>query len=204
MHPALANDGPMTDVGPLITDRLVLGEAQEQDLPGMLEVARSNPWFLYAHEAHPGAPDSLTAAMVAADIVAARLDPLRHPLVIRKRGSDLPGSTPSAEHGTVVGWAETLDDHPSDHAPWIGLLELHADVQGRGFGQEAALALIGWYRQHGHERLLLGVDDGNDRAAAFWGNLGFTRIDRRPRISAAPSVDVDVLELRLTGAGAQR
>ncbi len=97
----------------------------------------------------------------------------------------------------MIGWAETLDDHPGDHAPWIGLLELRDDARDHGFGREAALALIDWYRRAGHRRILLAVDDGNQRAAAFWTRLGFTQIDRRPRTTSRGAVDVGVLELRL-------
>ena len=60
------------------------------------------------------------------------------------------------------------------------------------------MTLIDWYRQRGDERLRLGVDDENDRAAAFWGGLGFRFVERRPRKSATGTVDVSVLELSIS------
>jgi GNAT superfamily N-acetyltransferase len=124
--------------------------------------------------------------MLTRDLALADADPARHVLVIRDR-----------DGGTVVGWADTLDRHPRDDVPWIGLLELHAAQQGKGLGREAADALADWYRERGETRLRLGVDDGNDAAAGFWRALGYRPVDRRERDSPLGRLGVEVLELAL-------
>jgi GNAT superfamily N-acetyltransferase len=171
---------------PLSTAHLVLDEPDDDDLAGILDVALSNPDFLATHEGSAGEPGRYDADMLARDLALADADPARHVLVIRAR-----------DDGAVVGWADTLDRHPRDDVPWIGLLELHADQQGRGLGREAAEALADWYRSQGASGLRLGVDDGNERAAAFWRALGYAPVDRRERDSPSGRLAVDVLEIPL-------
>jgi RimJ/RimL family protein N-acetyltransferase len=171
---------------PLTTARLVLDEPSEADLPGMLAVALSNPAFLATHEGSAGEAGRYDIGMLARDLAVAQSDPERHALVIRRQ-----------EDGAVVGRAETLDAHPRDRVPWIGLLELHADVHGQGLGREAAEALADSYRARGETRLRLGVDDGNERAAGFWRALGYVKVDRRERDSPLGHLGVDVLEISL-------
>jgi RimJ/RimL family protein N-acetyltransferase len=171
---------------PLTTARLVLDEPGEDDLPGMLAVALSNPEFLATHEGSAFEAGRYDIDMLGRDLAVAASDPQRHPVVIRRR-----------EDGAVVGRAETLDLHPRDEVPWIGLLELRAEAQGQGLGREAAQALAEWYRAQGQTRLRLGVDDGNDRAAAFWRALGYEQVDRRVRDSPMGRLGVEVLEIAL-------
>lgn len=171
---------------PQTTARLVLDEPRRDDLPGMLAVALSNPDFLATHEGSAGEVGRYDIGMLARDLAVAQSDPQRHALVIRRQ-----------EDGAVVGRAETLDVHPRDQVPWIGLLELHADVHGQGLGREAAHALEDCYRAQGQTRLRLGVDDGNDGAVSFWQALGYEPVDRRERDSPAGRLGVVVLELRL-------
>jgi len=171
---------------PLTTARLVLDEPTEDALPGMLAVALSNPDFLATHEGSAGQAGRYDIAMLERDLAIAQSDPERHALVIRRQ-----------DDGTVVGRADALDMHPRDRVPWIGLLELHADVHGHGLGREAAQALADCYRSQGQTRLRLGVDDGNDGAARFWRALGYVTVDRRERDSPLGRLGVDVLELAL-------
>jgi RimJ/RimL family protein N-acetyltransferase len=170
----------------LRTERLVIEDAGPDDVEGLLAVALSNPAFLATHEGSDGEAGRYDQSMLERDLAVADLDPLRHPLVLRR------------PDGEVVGWAEVLDEHPRDGVPWIGLLELRSDVHRQGLGREAAEALAGWYRERGVERLRLGVDDGNDVAAAFWRYLGYRLVDRRERPSPQGPLGVDVLELDLT------
>jgi RimJ/RimL family protein N-acetyltransferase len=173
----------------LRTERLVIEEAGPDDVEGLLAVALSNPEFLATHEGSAGEPGRYDRSMLERDLAVAELDPSRHPLVVRR-----------AQGGEVVGWAEVLDEHPRDGVPWIGLLELRADVHRQGLGREAARALADWYRERGIARLRLGVDDGNVAAAAFWRSLGYRSVDRRERPSPLGTLGVDVLELSLTDA----
>jgi RimJ/RimL family protein N-acetyltransferase len=89
--------------------------------------------------------------MLERDLAVARMDPARHPLVLRD----------STDDGRVIGRAEVLDEHPRDGAPWIGLFEVHQ--QRQGYGLEAVEALLGWARSAGAPALRLGVDEGNRR-----------------------------------------
>jgi GNAT superfamily N-acetyltransferase len=171
---------------PIETARLVIDDPADDDLPGILDVVLSNPAFLATHEGSGGEPGAYDLDMLTRDLAVAEMEPLRHPLVIRD------GAT-----GAVVGWADLLDRHPRDEVPWIGLLELHADQHGKGLGREAADALADGYRRQGETRLRIGVDDGNDRAAAFWRALGYQPVDRRERDSPLGRLGVDVLEIGL-------
>jgi RimJ/RimL family protein N-acetyltransferase len=171
---------------PQTTARLVLDEPRRDDLPGMLAVALSNPDFLATHEGSAGEAGHYDVEMLTRDLAVSQSDPQCHAVVIRRQ-----------EDGAVVGRAETLDLHPRDGVPWIGLLELHADVHGQGLGREAAAALADCYRSQGQTRVRLGVDDGNGRAAGFWRALGYEQVDHRERDSPLGRLGVDVLERHL-------
>ena len=173
----------------LRTERLVIEDAGPDDVEGLLAVALSNPQFLATHEGSGGEPGAYDRSMLERDLAVAGLDPLRHPLVVRRTD------------GEVVGWAEVLDEHPRDGVPWIGLLEMRADVHRQGLGREAAEALAGWYAARGSTALRLGVDHGNDAAAAFWRSLGYRPVDRRERPSPQGPLGVEVLELALARQG---
>ena len=170
----------------LTTPRLVLSDVDEQDVDGLLAVALSNPRFTGHAEGSDGIPGLFDRGMLERDLAVAELDPARHPLAVRLRADD-----------RVVGWADLLEHHPRDGVPWIGLLELHADVQRQGYGREAAGALAQWARERGAPALRLGVDDGNDAALAFWTSLGYVEVDRRERRGPSGPLAVAVLELRL-------
>jgi GNAT superfamily N-acetyltransferase len=170
----------------LSTERLVLEDPTDDDLDGLLAVALSNPEFLATHEGSGGEPGAYDRDMLERDLTVAALDPARHPLVIRLRAA-----------GHIVGRAEVLDDHPRDHLPWLGLLELHADRHGEGFGAEATGVIVDWARKTGASALRLGVDDGNDRALEFWVGRGFTPVDRRERPGPQGPLGVTVLERQL-------
>jgi len=171
----------------LRTQRLVLDDAGAADVDALLAVALSNPAFLATHEGSEGEPGRYDRSMLERDLAMADLDPLRHTLALRRHD------------GEVVGWADVLDEHPRDGVPWIGLLELRADVHRQGLGREAAQALADWYAGQGVARLRVGVDDGNEPAAAFWRSLGYRPVDRRERPSPQGRLGVDVLELALGG-----
>ena len=170
----------------LVTARLVVADVREEDLDGLLAVALSNPAFTGHAEGSDGVPGLFDRGMLERDLAVAALDPARHPLAVRRRDDD-----------RVVGWADVLEEHPRDRVPWIGLLELHADVQRQGYGREAALALAGWARDRGAPALRVGVDEGNDVGHAFWTSLGYVEVDRRERRVPSGPLAVAVLELRL-------
>jgi GNAT superfamily N-acetyltransferase len=171
----------------LETERLVLTEATQDDVDGLLAVALSNPDFTGDHEGFAGEPGRFDRDMLERDLTVAWLDPARHPLVLRHKD----------DPGRVIGWAEVLDEHPRDLVPWIGLLEVHRQEQRHRYGSEAATALLDWARARGATALRLGVDEGNASGFAFWSTLGFRAVDDRERISPSGPVRVTVMEMRL-------
>jgi ribosomal protein S18 acetylase RimI-like enzyme len=157
-------------------------------LDGVLAVALSNPEFLATHEGSAGEPGHHDRSMLERDLAVSALDPDRHSYALVL-----------ADGGTVVGWADVLDRHPRDGVPWIGLLEIHGDHHRRGYGRQAAAALAAHQRSRGETRLRVGVDEGNDAAAAFWASLGYREVDVRERPSPSGPLSVSVLELSLDG-----
>ena len=65
-----------------VTERLVLIEATEDDVDGLLRVALSNPDFTGDHEGSNGEPERFDRDMLERDLAVAWNDPARHPLVI--------------------------------------------------------------------------------------------------------------------------
>ena len=169
------------------TDRLVIAEATEADVDGLLAVALSNPDFTGHNEGSDGEAGRFDRGMLERDLALAWLDPARHPLVIRDKNNP----------PRVVGWGDVLDDHPRDHVPWIGLLEIHQQEQRRGYGREAVTALREWARVRGATALRRGVDEGNAKAFAFWQTLGFRPVDERDRPGPGGPLRVTVMECLL-------
>jgi GNAT superfamily N-acetyltransferase len=167
------------------------GDGEDALLDAVVSVVLSNPAFLAIHEGSDGVVGSYDRSRLERDLGVAAMDPLRIPFAVLQ-----PDATTgvAARLGGVVGWGEVLVEHPGDRVPWIGLLELHADAQGRGLGREAADALLGWAAALPAPALRLGVDDGNERAAAFWAACGFVPVDRRQRDSPAGRLGVTVME----------
>lgn len=171
----------------LETERLVLTEATDDDVDGLLRVALSNPDFTGDHEGSDGEAGRFDRDMLERDLAVAWMDPARHPLVLRHKD----------DRGRVIGWAEVLDQHPRDLVPWIGLLEVHKQEQRHGYGREAAAALIGWAGASDATALRLGVDDGNASGLAFWRSVGFRDVEARERVGPGGPVRVKVMELLL-------
>ena len=158
--------------------------ASDALLDGVLAVVRSNPVFLALHEGLVDGVGSYDRDRLERDLGVAAMDPARHPFAL-------------CDGGEVVGWAETLDEHPRDGVPWIGLLEIASGWQGRGYGTEALAAIADYYRATGVACLRLGVDEGNDAALAFWTARGFVTVDERERTSPAGRRTVTVMEIAL-------
>lgn len=169
------------------TERLMITEATEDDVDGLLAVALSNPEFTGHHEGSAVDPERFDRGMLERDLAVAWIDPLRHPLVIRHKG----------EPRRIIGWADVLAEHPRDLVPWIGLLEIHQQEQRQGYGREAAEALLDWARARGATALRLGVDEGNEAAFAFWQTLGFRPVELRERLGPAGALRVTIMEFPL-------
>jgi GNAT superfamily N-acetyltransferase len=171
----------------LESQRLVMTEAAEDDIDGLLSVALSNPDLAGDHEASGGESGRFDRDMLERDLAVAWMDPARHPLVLRTK----------EEPTRVIGWAEVLDEHPRDHGPWIWLLEIHQREQRSGYGRQAVAALVDWARKRGAPALRLGVDEGNDCGFAFWHSMGFRHVEERARVASSGRIVVSVMELPL-------
>lgn len=169
------------------TPRLLISEATEDDVEGLLAVALSNPDFTGHHEGSAGEPGRFDRGMLERDLAVAWADPARHPLVLRVKTG----------RGDVIGWADVLVEHPRDLVPWIGLLEVRQQEQRNGYGREAVTVLLDWARARGATALRLGVDEGNASAFAFWQKLGFRAVDERERVGPAGPLRVTVMEFPL-------
>jgi hypothetical protein len=69
------------------TRRLVMAEAAEEDIDGLLDVALSNPAFLYVHESSDGGPGRFDRSTFERDLAVAWGDSVRHPLALRTKSA---------------------------------------------------------------------------------------------------------------------
>lgn len=150
----------------LESPRLVIREAQADDLPGLLPVYLSNPEFVAMSEGSAGESGRYDLAMLQRDwhvqttVLGAAM------LGIYLKGTNEP-----------VGMAGYLAENPSDGYPWLGLLMIHADHQHQGLGTEAYRRLVEYFRADlGWTTLRLGVLRDNAPARAFWDRLGFRHV----------------------------
>ena len=74
---------------------------------------------------------------------------------------------------TYIGLLEYLMDNPKDHYPWLGLLMIHSDYHGYGFGTQAYALYEEIMRERGVERVRIGVLKENGKAHTFWKSLRF-------------------------------
>jgi ribosomal protein S18 acetylase RimI-like enzyme len=74
---------------------------------------------------------------------------------------------------TYIGIIDYLLENPKDLYPWLGLLVIHADYQGYGFGAQALAAYENEMRKRGKNCVRIGVLKENTKAQRFWESLGF-------------------------------
>jgi RimJ/RimL family protein N-acetyltransferase len=77
---------------------------------------------------------------------------------------------------TYIGVIDYLLENPKDNCPWLGLLMIHRDYQGYGFGQQAYALYENEMQSRGVERVRIGVISENTKAHRFWMKLGFLYI----------------------------
>ena len=112
---------------------------------GLLAVAVSNPGFTGDHVGSGGEPGQFDRDMLERDLAVAWMDPMTHPLVLRDKRAP----------ASLIGWAEVLKDHPRDHLPRIGLMEVHAGPAAKWLrlGPAAASAIGRPYEVSGAGRV---------------------------------------------------
>ena len=160
---------------PTASRRLLFDPLRPDDAADLLRVRNSNPGFV---EATLGAPRRAfrleeVVAYLREELTSER-DPalvpaICHHWLLRRRGDE-----------GVVGVAELAFVHPHDQIPWIALLEISADQQGRGLAREAAVHLEQLAAARGHRRIGLNVLTANPPALRFWQHLGY-ELQGQPR-----------------------
>ena len=77
---------------------------------------------------------------------------------------------------TYIGVMDYLMENPKDQSPWLGLLMIHGDYQGFGFGTQAYALYESDMRKRGLGRTRVGVIKENVKAKQFWESLGYLYI----------------------------
>ncbi|MDQ1027332.1 GNAT superfamily N-acetyltransferase [Streptomyces umbrinus] len=83
--------------------------------------------------------------------------------------------------GQLAAVAITLAHHPdpTDPDPWIGLLLVAAEEQGKGYGRQLATHIEDRFREAGRDAVRLAALDNNPGALAFWTTIGYETIGHR-------------------------
>ncbi|MFZ7945903.1 GNAT family N-acetyltransferase [Neobacillus sp. 19] len=74
---------------------------------------------------------------------------------------------------TYIGIIDYLPLNEKDQSPWLGLLMIHADYQGFGFGRLAYILFENEMAEKRCKVLRIGVLKGNQKAQRFWSSVGF-------------------------------
>jgi GNAT superfamily N-acetyltransferase len=77
---------------------------------------------------------------------------------------------------TYIGVMDYLMENPKDQYPWLGLLMIHSDYQGFGFGAQAYELYENEMRNRGLQCVRLAVIKENVKAKQFWGSMGFLNV----------------------------
>jgi GNAT superfamily N-acetyltransferase len=82
----------------------------------------------------------------------------------------------------LIGLAVVIRGYPHPEDWFIGLLQLDPACRGQGLGRQFYLAIEAWAAQRRARNILLGVVEQNQAAHAFWHQLGFQDIEKRPPV----------------------
>ena len=81
--------------------------------------------------------------------------------------------------GELAGVAEMGFVHPVDGIPWIGLLQIRADLKGNGLGRDAVGALEAAVVARNFPEVGLSVLLANEPAQRFWEKVGYHNVGER-------------------------
>lgn len=79
----------------------------------------------------------------------------------------------------LIGIAQFILQNPRDGHPWLGLIMLHANSQGKGYAKEFLDTLIAWYQENGYSSLHLAVLEKNRKVVPFYEKYGFRFYEER-------------------------
>jgi RimJ/RimL family protein N-acetyltransferase len=153
----------MAVVGRLVTPRLVLRRACVADRPALAAVFASNRRFVAATWGDILGPFTIADAARYLAVETARENGTCLALVERAKGD-------------VVGTVALLLPNPADGVPWIGILVLRSDRQGRGLGREAVTALEDALARAGWPQVRLAVRVADAPARRFWEAVGYRAV----------------------------
>ncbi|MDQ3944947.1 MAG: GNAT family N-acetyltransferase [Actinomycetota bacterium] len=169
------------------TADLVISALDDDDLDAIVAVRRSNPERLARTEGTERGPGDYDRAMLERDLAVAAWDRGRAVVCVRLRGD-----------GTLVGYADLLDAHPKDGMPWLGVVEIAASAQRRGYGSQCVGALARRAAKHlTASGMRAAADSDDDRAIGFLEHVGFRVIGKTERSSPRGRVGVTTFELTL-------
>ncbi|KQL38015.1 hypothetical protein AN960_13700 [Bacillus sp. FJAT-25509] len=92
---------------------------------------------------------------------------------------------------TYIGLIDFLALNPKDGFPWLGLLMIHNDYHGFGFGTNAFILFEEILIKRNIHRLRLGVLITNQQAKSFWKTHGFKYVENKTN---ADGIEVEVYE----------
>lgn len=93
---------------------------------------------------------------------------------------------------TYIGLIDFLKLNPRDGFPWLGLLMIHGDYQGYGFGTDAFVLFEELLKKHENIHVLrLGVLLDNHQAKEFWKSHGFSYVENKTNTEG---IEVEVYE----------
>ncbi|WP_175637824.1 GNAT family N-acetyltransferase [Metabacillus schmidteae] len=79
-----------------------------------------------------------------------------------------------------VGVLDYLPENPRDRYPWLGLLMIHHNHQGKGYGKNAYALFEHEARKAGMQIVRLAVLTENRSAKVFWESQGYRRYETKP------------------------
>ncbi len=80
----------------------------------------------------------------------------------------------------LVGVLDAVKDYPQVNEWWIGLLLINPVFRNQKLGKMVVDSFTKWARQHGAQRIFLGVVEANEKAYRFWRSVGFSEVARQP------------------------
>jgi len=93
---------------------------------------------------------------------------------------------------TYIGLIDFLILNPRDGFPWLGLLMIHGDYQGYGFGTNAFVLFEEQIKSRENiHALRLGVLINNHQAKEFWKSHGFSYVENKTNTDG---IEVEVYE----------
>ncbi|CAM5793184.1 MULTISPECIES: GNAT family N-acetyltransferase [Brevibacillus] len=149
---------------PASSQHLLYFPVEESDFDELLSVYNSNPDYMeYAYGKR-----EVTVQTVESDHAENLAMEDSYSILLRSRSTR-----------DLVGIAQFILRNPRDGNPWLGLIMLHKDHQGKGYAQHFLDTLIAWYKENGYTSLHLGVLDKNRGVVPFYEKCGFRVYEER-------------------------